>query len=354
MLGPLKYASRILGPLWCLATACSPLGGAEATADGGVAKLQCPDGEALRELTRLSISYKGQEPLSQYALNFAVDTRTWVRDGSLAADCSNLAIALGDEILGPWVPPGECDSITTVAWFRVARLQAGAQTALVGACGRDTAGKPEQIFSAFEGFDQPRDWTGPVYGWRRHGTAVPIQNGDGFLRLPQGGPQRDVAVEASSMLVRAGMDAVGIRFRTRPGRDDDLEVGVGTITGPALWHVDRQGSWVTSLYWELLANTMGNGAECYVTNHQEYRPDDNWHDAEVAYRTDEQTHADTSLAIPAPRPYSASSTTCGALPASLPALLVLDHSPLGANPEVLIDWIYVRPRAVPEPTVLSE
>jgi hypothetical protein len=324
--------------------------------DGGIVDAQ-PQAEACAGsdflvLETITITNNVPTELRDYPVKVTVDTAAWIASGTLPGDCSALAVRADAQLLTSWLVPEHCGEPAATLWVRVPLVPGESQlSASVGICGDAPAGTPAQIFSYYEGFDEPRDWTVAQPDWLLHGDGVE-QVGDGVLRLPPAAIH-EAALESTVVTVHSHTEALGVRFSASPGGGDDFEIGVGTISTVELWHQARNGTWFTALHWDVLEGSVGSSSLCHRTAGQSaYVVAGQWYEAEFAYQAD----ANASATFDAQRQtesfsYSLATSGCPALPSLLSILIVLDHDSAGANSNVEIDWIYVRPRAEVEPSI---
>lgn len=309
-----------------------------------------------QRLATVTMTHAGASALTDYPVEIALDTEVAISSGLLEPTCANLSASAIGQSVSVWMPPEECGKAGARVWLKAERLEPGALAVEISACASSTGMDPQQVFPYFDGFDGTHDWGTPPSQWSLLGDTTPLQTGNGTLVFPSAATAspHSGSIQSRSQLLRSGQDIFGVRYRAQGGLHDDFEIGVAAIDTPGdLWNGSRDGTWATMLHFTSVEANFGNGTRCDIVGDVAYLTDD-WYQAEFSYRAAAPAQVDFMAVGPGGRAYSLATSLCGDLPAALPLFVTFDHSPDGNNPEIQIDWIYVRPKAPVEPGVVVE
>lgn len=299
----------------------------------------------------------GPVALAGYPVRIPYRTADAIDHGDLAADCSDLWVS--DDQLAPvpfWLE--DCGAAEAHLWAAVDVDPAGpAVTLLVhttGIPGASTSDGSAVFPLLFDDFDDPAAFAA---NWREIGT------GDGDL---SGGRYESHAVKAlvsTSPALSADDSELVVAIDAAGGWDDDVEIGGGDIDADGatdyLWHGSRRWygfSHVTYLdaYYDTIGGTTPVSVGGCVSDWYagEWLPETGQGAAPrrvtVSYDRAGGSRLDTDAGVSIARSAGASGAACAAA-SPLPALIVLDHASGGANPTQHLDYVFVRPRLLPEP-----
>jgi hypothetical protein len=307
---------------------------------------------------RLVCVDNGGEPLVDHSVAIVADTAGWIAAGLLASDCSDLRVsALSGDNVPLWIENGTCDTATTRIWVGLDEVPSG-PTGLTlelggapSARGSDGYAVHFLLFDDFDTFDTAR--------WTRLGGGGTWSAGGEFHS------QATQALWSLDPVFASDTTALVVRLDATGGPDDDVEIGGGIIDdvpwATLFWHETR--SWLgfshlsnTGAYFSTVPGTTLAGSCTDIGFATPWLPvggvGRGYRRVEVTYDSDGTSRISTDAGFDEVR---AADTGCE--PASpQPALVVLDHSYAGANPEQRLDFVFVRPRVELEPasTVIED
>jgi hypothetical protein len=334
----------------------------------------------------VTIIYTGASMLVDYPVRFAIDTAAWQGEGTLNGDCTDFDVVLSPsgEALAYWLEDHACGVSDAGIWVKVPYLDAAEPVVIVvrhGSVDPARSSDGNSVFDFFEDFEIAASWSRPnaeppptswpIGQWIAYGDGAIQQVGDGFLSLwpAEAELAHSAVIESSGFQMSSDSQALGMSIRRLgpPTEHDDFEMGIGTFAGVtpgdprgSFWFGDRRGRYATVVSTVFRTSAYGVTQACHSTPWTDtgFLGELTEHLAELWY---EEEGGLTSLHFSEVNRSNGgtqydyqSSDTCSPWADALPVLVVLDHCNCGPNHGIEIDWIFVRPRADIEPTVIVE
>ncbi len=306
----------------------------------------------------------GEVPLTDYQINFTLNTTILIAADQLRTDCADLRVLSGpgsSTVLPTWIPRHTCERLSTQVWIRLPEIRPGETVSLPIEAG-DTGVEPEwsgeDVFEFFDGFDGVELDSDR---WLQFGSGS-ISLDDGLLSST--GP---VLLQSQAVVLGSASSVLGVRIRAESSSETEVDLGAGVLTatsGDTLSAFDRS--------WDGVVLSSAEGTALVVDGEAGTTCDDvsfsrdlivnvAWAYTEdtrpVGFLTAEFGYEEQADGIRAwlvtSRDYSliASHDQACTLPERLPVLIGLDHTDGGHVPTQQMDYVYVRQQAAIEPTV---
>jgi len=325
-----------------------------------------------------SFDVSASSGLTDYQVNFVLDTRALIQSGTLDAQCVNIQ-ALGQKSKGcdlplpAWVTPGTCNTANTEIWVKAPTLSFGKVRFNVLFGSAPNTAKPADVFQFFDDFDGTSLDTGAWTALPTGSKAITLK--DGLLSSTGASALQS---KAGAAVLKPGQNVFGVRLLASD-TGAQLELAAGAVSPTSspldsdnrLWNGLGIKNNATSGFSEgTLPNKLdpGTGTACNdaknngnlftgSTSLWSYgsAASAKYQVAEFGY--DQKSGASIG-SISTSKGYKASWTIGPACktPATLPILIVLDEATAASgdtDPTQVIDYVYVRQITTPTPPTIS-